>query len=119
VRKHNLFLLILACIALTNTSCYAQSIKGKIIGEDSLPVVGVSVYNSSSLESTISNENGIFEFANLNIGDTLLISHIGYQSQNIVVTNSVSLPTIYLESSLISLDDWTTCWGWKGRTNFS
>ena len=105
VRKHNLFLLILACIALTNTSCYAQSIKVKIIGEDSLPVVGASVYNSSSLESTISNENGIFEFANLNIGDTLLISHIGYQSQNIVVTNSVSLPTIYLESSLISLDE--------------
>lgn len=55
-------------------------ISGKVIdSETRLPIDFVNVWVKNSLRGTTTNENGTFEFENAKVGDTLLISYLGYE----------------------------------------
>jgi hypothetical protein len=71
------------------------------------PISGVHVYNLNRLNGTSTNENGIFNIP-VKPNDTLIISHIKYRTQRLVVSevylNSSVPVNIYLEEMTNYLD---------------
>ena len=71
------------------------------------PISGVHVYNLNRLNGTSTNENGIFNIP-VKLNDTLIISHIKYRTQRLVVSEvylNTSVPVkIYLEEMTNYLD---------------
>lgn len=64
-------------------------LKGEIVnGFDKNPLAGAHVYNMNTVKGTISNSDGTFSIpAKLN--DTIFLSHIGFQSIKIKITNDL------------------------------
>jgi iron complex outermembrane receptor protein len=68
------------------------------------PLIGVNISVTNNLNiGTISDYNGAF-IINANVGDTLVFSYIGYQSQKLAITSQDNL-TIYLSESSKFLDE--------------
>ncbi len=83
---YNLFFLI-ACLPVI---CIGQSFEGKIIdAESGAPISFVNVMFQKSNRGTTSNENGQFKILvrDIDIKDTILISHIGYQTRKYAVSD--------------------------------
>lgn len=79
---------------LVNT-ILGQPISGKITDDKGTPLPGVSIIIKGSIKGTNSNFEGEYSL-NATIGDTFLISHIGFATKEVVVNNSK------LNTSLIS-----------------
>ena len=63
------------------------------------PIIGVEVYNSEF--GTITNQKGEFEI-NLNLGESLIFDHIGYDSLNIKSNKNM---IVYLSPKVLSLGE--------------
>lgn len=97
-----------ACIFLLTTSlrCYAQTrtIEGKITdASDGSAVTGANIVVKSTNRGTISDIDGAFELA-VNQGETLVISFIGYQTQEVLVQSQTFVP-VTLEATASSLQE--------------
>ncbi len=106
--KHNftsILQLILLFLITGNVLSFSQSFGGKIIDENSQGVIGASIFNVSASEGVISDHAGLFQLKNIQVGDTILISHLGYDSQNIVVSNASQQLNVFLKTALLSLDE--------------
>ena len=83
-------------------SIYQQSYKGKVVGDDGLPLVGASIRNTTNNTITSTNAQGEFSITG-NTGDELLVSYTGYESisyklaaqrENFVITLSSSMENV-------------------------
>jgi len=95
-------LLLFLCIGFTMHS-YSQDKRSNIFGKissDSLAIKDVHIFNKNSQKGTISNRYGEFQMP-VKEGDSLLISNIQYESQEIVISK-VHIQNLQLHISLKS-----------------
>ena len=83
----------------------AQTITGKIVDEKQKPIQEVYIINKSTDKHSHSNENGDFTLENVNIGDIIQISFVGYQTQQIEIKNLSNTLYIILIEKTINLDE--------------
>ncbi|KAB1153391.1 TonB-dependent receptor [Tenacibaculum aiptasiae] len=100
--------LITICCALLAQQIFAQTLKGKIVSQENIPITEAHILNLSENEKhhTHSNERGVFILHHVTVGDTLEISHINYKRKKIVV-NDLKPITITLEENFVSLEEVT------------
>ena len=105
--KKRLFKLCFLSIIMMTGLCsgaYAQkTVTGTITDERGEEIIGASVMVKGTTNGTISDASGKFSISVPEKG-TLVISYIGYQSQEIPIGNETSLQ-IRLEESLQALDE--------------
>jgi hypothetical protein len=111
------FVLVLSTFLLSGIS--AQELIGTVMDSDGVPIEGVNILNLRSSNHAHSNHNGDFSLSNVEIGDTLLVSHIGYElttffigpeSQEIrvqLMEKTISLDEIYISPELNALNVFT------------
>lgn len=64
-------------------------LKGQIVnGFDKKPLPGAHIYNMNTVRGTISNNDGTFSIAT-KVNDTIFLSHLGFQSIKIKITNDL------------------------------
>jgi iron complex outermembrane receptor protein len=85
--KNSLMLLMLF-FGLSNVA-FAQEVTGKVVdGETSEPLPGASVLVKGTTTGASTDINGDYTIE-ANIGDTLIFSYVGYESQEVEVTTNV------------------------------
>ncbi len=99
-RINTIFLFIMICGVGT-----AQELIGSVVDEFHRPFQEVHILNKSNDSHTHSNERGSFVFENISIGDTLLFSHIGYESKRLIVEELNRSILVILQPKSIGLDE--------------
>ena len=97
-------LLLLICFVPT---LYAQSnlsISGLVKDDSGLEIIGASVSVKGTTKGTLTDLDGQFTLGDVPANSTLVISYIGYISQNVKVTNNSPLK-ITLKEDVYTLDD--------------
>ncbi|WP_117880132.1 carboxypeptidase-like regulatory domain-containing protein [Aureibaculum luteum] len=97
MKKYSFILLIFVSI-----QCLGQ-ISGRILDKKTgLPISYVNIWIEKSWQGTTSDQNGVFHIDKGQVGDTLLISHLGYQQLQIKTKNKNE---ILLNPSEIELEE--------------
>ncbi|NRD19253.1 carboxypeptidase-like regulatory domain-containing protein [Winogradskyella eckloniae] len=79
-----------------------RTIKG-IVSDETDVLLGVNIVQEGTVNGTTTNEKGEFTFPKkLNVGDVLLFSYIGYETQKVEIKEDTSFITVKL-----TLDDVT------------
>ena len=100
---------LLTIIALVLCSAVAgaqQSISGRILTSDRVPVLGAYIIHLPSDQHTHSNESGNFSIDLAQIGDSLQIMHLGYQTKYVIIEDMEAIkvtlaPTNYLLDQIV------------------
>ncbi|AXG71048.1 vitamin B12/cobalamin outer membrane transporter [Kordia sp. SMS9] len=95
---------IIFCLFISFNT-FAQTLSGKLTDPYNIPIAEAQIYNQSSKKHTHSDEYGKFLLEKVTKGDSLRISHIGYQTKYIVVENVNKTLNIFLEKKAISLNE--------------
>ncbi len=102
MRPYLLFLLsFLFC-----TSFYGQSItlNGVIQDSNNSPLFGASVVQKGTFNGVTTDFDGNFSISDINIGDRLVISYVGFIGQELTISSSDNL-TITLQEDIATLDE--------------
>ncbi|MGN6804120.1 MAG: SusC/RagA family TonB-linked outer membrane protein [Ginsengibacter sp.] len=97
---------LILILLLATSFAFAQqkmTITGKVTGDNNAPLAGVSVTVKGTSNGTITNSEGSFTIQ-ANRGATLVVSYVGYGSQE-VVANKAKLPNIQLVQSSSTLGE--------------
>ncbi|MFC2104581.1 TonB-dependent receptor plug domain-containing protein, partial [Bacteroidota bacterium] len=70
---------------ITYSFVQGQSIKGKVTDDSNIPLQDVYLINQNTGVHSHTNELGTFHLVETNIGDTILVSHIGFTNQRVVI----------------------------------
>jgi TonB-linked SusC/RagA family outer membrane protein len=91
---------VLLCCLVSSLVVTAQTkYKGKVIGsDDKLPIIGASVRIQGSTTGAVTDVNGEFTLT-LKPGQTLVVSYIGYQSQEVKIGASTSITVTLVAGS--------------------
>lgn len=104
-KKVLFFVSILLCSIAT---LYAQqfSITGTVIDKKmNEPIIGASVLVRGTANGTITDFNGNFQLSNLSVGNHLIISYIGYQTQTLKLEDGKKSYKIALLEDAQTLDE--------------
>jgi TonB-linked SusC/RagA family outer membrane protein len=90
-----------------SASAYSQtSIRGKVIDENSEPLVGASVIVKSSSQGTVTDLDGNFTLTpDRPLPLTLVVNYLGYNTQEITVSDARTPLTITLREDVRTLDE--------------
>lgn len=94
---------LLLLLSLFQIATFAQSIDGKIYSSDKTPLPEVYIQINKSERHAHTNHLGYFSISDCKTGDTLNISHIGFESQQVLIsakTFDVELSITLSESTL-------------------
>ncbi len=80
-----------------------KPVKGRIIDTNQEPVIGASVYVIAKETGAISDADGYFT-VDVEIGDELRVSFIGYETQNVTIETLEPFQIVLLQS-IVSMDD--------------
>lgn len=95
--KHHtilLFLLAALCLPYSSSAQNTKIIYGEVHGEDGKQLVGVNLSFALTGSTSGTNSKGYFEIVLRKLTDTLIISHIGYKTERLVIKQPVKLPLI-------------------------
>ena len=94
-------ILISIFLCFVSISIYSQTneIKGTISDRNGTPLPGVSVIQKGTSHGTTTNFDGEFALSNINMGETLVFSYIGFSTKEIVVTNFEQLNVVLDEDT--------------------
>lgn len=81
----SLGLWVFMLVGVTPALAQSFTLKGKILSETADPLPGVNVLIKSSSRGTVTDADGVYILENVNAADVLLISFIGYNTQEITV----------------------------------
>ena len=83
----------------------AQNLRGTVQDEKNIVLANVAVFNSSTGNHTHTNNFGKFQLENVQVGQEVSFSHLGFQAKNIVVTPEMLQQEVLvvLQASEISL----------------
>jgi TonB-linked SusC/RagA family outer membrane protein len=96
----------LLCFLLAPVWVFAQvSVSGTIVDNGNLPIQGASIRIKHSNAGTSSDANGKFSITIPGKGGTLDISYIGYKSQSIAVTSSLSDLVVKMQEDVGHLEE--------------
>jgi len=82
-----------------------QALKGIVVDEYRQAIHEVNILNISTDHHTHSDKEGKFIFEKIVVGDTLLFSHIGYQTEVVEVTDLENRLNITLNTSSVDLEE--------------
>ncbi|EPR68269.1 TonB-dependent receptor [Cyclobacterium qasimii] len=89
---------------LIQTNLFGQAIEGTVINSKKELISDAQILNLSTKTHTHSDENGKFVLQNISVGDTLKLSHLGYELNNTIIRSLSSPITIVLDEKSISLE---------------
>lgn len=97
-------LFLTLCAVDRPLSAFAQqrvgSLSGKVVDEASEPMIGASVMVKGTTKGVVTDGAGMFTLTGLTKGDTLVISYLGYDPQEIVYQGQTFLDVILHIQSL-------------------
>lgn len=93
------------CFLLNAYLVIGQSMSGKVTDQNYISIPGVYILNVSTGNYTHSTENGAFNLDDVNVSDSLEISHIGFESYRIKLKSTEDPLHIILKEQIISLDE--------------
>jgi len=76
-----------------------QTVKGTVIDQSGEPIIGANVSVKGTTKGTITDFNGEFGIESVNANTVLLITYIGYLSQEVVVGNTATLNVVLIEDT--------------------
>jgi type II secretory pathway component GspD/PulD (secretin) len=85
-----------------NASFVAPILKGRVTGKDDIPLIGASIRVKGSDKATVTDDGGNFSIE-ANEGEIVVITYVGYKSQEIKVTGASI--NIELKIEVKSLDE--------------
>ncbi|NME72588.1 TonB-dependent receptor [Flammeovirga aprica] len=88
-----------------NSSLFAQTISGTVIGENQKPIEAVNILNKNNDYHSHSNPQGEFKITDCNIGDTLQFSIVGFYTQVKVLKDLNEEISIVLKEQIVSLEE--------------
>lgn len=97
-----LLLIMLLVLFPVTLSAQNKMVIGKVVDSSNEPIIGASVLEKGTQNGTITDIDGKFDL-NVALGKTLIISYIGYQSQDVKVTDTNI--TIILKEDTKTLDE--------------
>ncbi len=107
------FLFLLTSVVVGQTK-----VGGVVVDEQGDPVAFANVLFKNSIEGTISNDNGVFYLESDTTHDTLVVSFIGYESKEIVLTSKVTYKMkIVMTESTEQLDEVVLISGKQSKKN--
>ncbi|MDX1328939.1 MAG: carboxypeptidase-like regulatory domain-containing protein, partial [Arenibacter sp.] len=81
-----------------------EMVKGKITDKTSnIPLMGVNVLVKGTTQGTISDFDGNFEISNINMGDILVFTSLGYHNKEVAVTSTTL--NVEMTESVEALDE--------------
>ena len=103
--KMRLLLTLLLILGISN-EVFTQELKGKVLSEEGEPIIGGYLYTPEKEVHAHTDLLGAFICKGLEIGDSLYISHIGFKTNLIVLTEDAftSDQTYTLKEDYFSLD---------------
>ena len=88
--KKSSILMMLMALMMSVTS-FAQGIKGTVVDENGEPVIGATVSDKTNAKNaTITDFDGNFT-VNVNAGQIIVISYIGYETQEVAAKNGITI----------------------------
>ena len=100
MKKKRFILLLLTFLVWLTASAQKQSLKGVVVDESGEPVIGASVVQKGTANGVVTDFDGIFTLQ-AEPGTVLVISFVGYLSQEVKVTPSTSSGAVpYLHITL-------------------
>ncbi len=97
--------LLLLFVMIGTTMSLSAQIKGTVVSNNQ-PIEDAYIYNQTSKSHSHSNQLGQFEISNTNVGDVLLIGLLGYEKQEVILTdNLIANLVIDLKSKAFMLDE--------------
>jgi hypothetical protein len=101
-----LFLLFFIFISSNSSSQEILSIEGKVSDRfTNQPMPYASVYNKSLQKGTITNYQGYFLIQVTEVNDSVFVSFVGYEAQQIMMRANQKFYSVYLEESAQILDE--------------
>jgi TonB-linked SusC/RagA family outer membrane protein len=96
----------IALLLLMTSHVFAQlpTISGTVLAENNLPLPGVTVTNTQTNKSAVTNNAGAFTIQG-STGQTLLFSYIGYASLRVTISSSLELNITLRKSAANQLDE--------------
>lgn len=102
--KEKFILIILLFCGVRTLGQDLKNIRGKVTNEQGEPLAKATLISAISKKSTVTNNDGVFRLAGLNVGEEVSISMIGYQAKTIVV-GTESLVNVTLQQLSQTMDD--------------
>lgn len=96
---------ILFILMLVNTILYGQTLEGIITDNQEIPLEGAYISHLRNNEHTHSNSRGLFFLQEVAVGDTIQVTHIGYEKEISVLKTVEKKLTIALKQKTISLNE--------------
>ncbi|MFD2587819.1 DUF5686 family protein [Croceitalea marina] len=110
-----LFLLLISFFSFLNAQ---TKVSGIVIDEFDSPVAFANIIFKGSSEGTITNDNGRFYFESEETYDTILVSFIGYETQELQLASKVNYELeIILKESTEQLDEVVIYTGKQSKKN--
>ena len=98
------FLKILALFFVAFTSAQNIDVSGNVQDNTGFPIPGANVIVKNTSKGAVTDFDGNFTIADVEIGSTLTVSYIGYVTKELVIADNSNL-IIQLEEDLAQLDE--------------
>ncbi|MBD1363767.1 SusC/RagA family TonB-linked outer membrane protein [Mucilaginibacter sp. ZT4R22] len=103
--KKIIFLALLGLVFLSTAFAQSQKVSGVVMGDDGQPLIGATVYNKAAISNATTTDNkGAFSI-NVSATATLVVSYIGYKTQDYQLKGETSGIKITLSSGNASLSE--------------
>jgi len=98
------FTCLLLCAILAQLSLYSQNLTGSVVSDNNETLINAYIYNQNTGNHTHTNINGLFSLSNTSVGDTISVTHLGFDKY-ITVVNSLESPlNIVMIQKAVSLN---------------
>lgn len=98
-------MITLLLIIAGSAGVLAQTIYGRIIDTERIPVQEAYILHVNSGIHTHSNEIGSFALKDVAVGDTLRITHLGYETQDVIISDLSEKLEIELKEAFFQLSE--------------
>ena len=98
---------LLFIICMISASAFGQwNLTGRVIDQNSSPVIGASVQEKNNISNgTITNDDGRFELTVTENAEALVISYIGFTTQEVLISKGLKEIAVSLEESVSILGE--------------
>ncbi len=100
----SLLLSIFLCFASMSMYSQTNEINGTVSDRDGVPLPGVSIIVKNTMNGVTTDFDGNFTLPNVQSGETIVFSYLGFMTKEIVVANFNAL-TVVLEEDTQSLEE--------------
>ena len=97
--------IVVILFALLTVNAFAQVLKGKVVTRTQSPIEGAYIIHLESEHHAHTNDQGFFILPHVENGDTIQITHVGYETLKMVVEDIDKNLTIKLKDVTIELSE--------------